>query len=274
MAVYTDGVRTALGIGRGGRAKVLPWLFIGISITVGLVMALVAGAANRFVGQDAAEALNLPSHSDYYVAASIIMFIFAAVVGPELLCPDRRHGTINLYLVRPLTGIDYLLARSGALLTIMLIAAWLPQVVLFTGLAMGDPEPNVYIGDNWLDVPRFLGSGAAMAAYTSALALVVASFTTRRAYAAAFLIGLFVISASVSAALSEGLHGTQAQWYGLLNLGNVPIHVNDWIFDSTSDPLKFNPVLELPRYVRVGSFFVLTGVAGAVLWVRYRRLSA
>ena len=33
------------------------------------------------------------------------MFVFAALVAPELLCRDRREGMINLYLVRPLTGI-------------------------------------------------------------------------------------------------------------------------------------------------------------------------
>jgi hypothetical protein len=35
------------------------------------------------------------------------LFVFAAVVGPELLCPDRRNGVLNLYRVRPLTGTDF-----------------------------------------------------------------------------------------------------------------------------------------------------------------------
>jgi hypothetical protein len=51
--VFTDGVRTALGLGRGGRAKVLPWLFIALLAFIALIMALIAGAADRLGGRRA-----------------------------------------------------------------------------------------------------------------------------------------------------------------------------------------------------------------------------
>jgi ABC-2 type transport system permease protein len=97
-AIYKDGVRTALGLGRGARAKILPWFFISVLSAIALVMALVAGAAERLGGAGSAARMNLPSHSDFNGIASIIMFVFAAVVGPDLLSPDRRNGVINLYL--------------------------------------------------------------------------------------------------------------------------------------------------------------------------------
>ena len=154
-SVYTDGLKNSLGLGRGARAKILPWLFIGVLVMVALVMALIAGTVDRFVGAGTAEALDLPSHSDYYGIASIILFIFAAISAPELLCPDRRDGVISLYLVRPLTGSDYIIARWGAFFTVMLIVAWLPQLILLTGLTMGDPIPADYFLDNWLAIPKF-----------------------------------------------------------------------------------------------------------------------
>src|SRR3954466_7390978 len=77
-AIYKDGVRTALGLGRGGRAKILPWFFISVLSAIGLVMSLVVGAAKRLGGPTAPEQLNLPSYSDYYGIASIILFVFAA----------------------------------------------------------------------------------------------------------------------------------------------------------------------------------------------------
>jgi hypothetical protein len=55
--VFRDGVRIALGLGRGGRAKVLPWLFIGLLSAIGTVMALVAGAANLMRGDGTAEGI-------------------------------------------------------------------------------------------------------------------------------------------------------------------------------------------------------------------------
>jgi ABC-2 type transport system permease protein len=273
LAVYKDGIKIALGLGRGARAKILPFVFIGILVVVALVMALIAGAADRFAGEGAADALNLPSHAEYYSIASIILFIFAAIAAPELLCPDRRDGVINLYLVRPLTGTDYIAARWGAFLSVMLIVVWLPQLILLTGLVMGDPEPVDYLKDNWTDVPKFLAAGAAMAVYVSTIAMLTAAFTTRRAYASAFLVGLFVITTPFTIGLAEEIGGTIGQWISMFNLSNIPIHVNDIIFDETSDVTQGLPATELPEWVRVAWFFAWTIGPGAIIWQKYRRLA-
>ena len=94
-AIFKDGLRIALGLGRGPRAKVLPWAFIGLLAGIALIMALIAGAADRLAGPGAAERMNLPSHADFYGIASIILYVFAALVAPELLCRDRREGGFN-----------------------------------------------------------------------------------------------------------------------------------------------------------------------------------
>lgn len=273
IAVFRDGVRTALGLGRGPKAKVLPWFFIATLVFIAGVMALVAGAAERIAGPGAAEQLNLPSHSDFYGIASIILFVFAAVVGPELLCRDRREGVISLYLVRPLTGTDYVFARWAAFMTVMTAAAWLPQFVLLIGLAMGDPAPGAYVRANWLDIPRFLLSGTVMAAYATTLALFTASFTTRRTYASVFLVGLFVISTPFTTGLAMEIGGTAGQWISMFNLGNIPVHVNDLIFGEPSEITADAPAGELPGSLLVSWFFAWTLVPAAGLWMRYRRMS-
>lgn len=144
-AIFTDGVRIALGLGRGPRAKVLPWLFIAILSGLALILAMIAGAAERLAGPGAVQSMNLPSHNDFYAVASIILFVFGALVAPELLCRDRREGVIQLYLVRPLTGADYVVARWAAFFAVMLAATWLPQFILLLGLAGGDPQPGTYL---------------------------------------------------------------------------------------------------------------------------------
>jgi ABC-2 type transport system permease protein len=272
-AVFKDGIRTGLGLGRGGRAKILPWSFIGVMCAIGLVMALIAGAADRFAGEGAAEALNLPSHSDFYGIASIVLFVFAAVVAPELLCRDRREGSINLYLVRPITNTDYIAARWSAFMTVMLFAAWLPQVILLFGLSMGDPDPVAYLRANWLDIPRFLASGAAMAAYVTTLAMLTASFTTRRAYASVFLVGLFVITTPFTTGLAQEIGGTAGRWVSMFNLTNIPVHVNDLIFGEVSGITSIAPARELPSWLLVAWYFAWTLIPAGVLWGRYRRLS-
>ena len=273
LAVYKDGLRAALGLGRGGRAKILPWFFVSVLAAIALVMALVAGAADRLGGPGTAVRIDLPSHSDYNGIASILMFVFAALVAPELLCRDRRDGTINLYLVRPLTGADYVVARWAAFLTVMIAAAWLPQIILFLGLSMGDPKPMVYLSTHWLDVPRFLLAGVAMAAYATTLAMLTASFTTRRAYASVFLVGLFVITTPFTVGLAEEISGKAGQWISMFNLTNIPVHVNDIIFGDVSEITEEAPARQLAAWVRVTWYFAWTLVPATVLWARYRRLT-
>lgn len=273
LAVFKNAIRTSLGLGRGARAKILPWGFIGILVLIALIMALVAGAAERLGGAGAAEQLGLPSHSDFYGIASIIMFVFAAIVAPELLCRDRREGVINLYLVRPLTGSDYILARWAAFLIVLIAAAWLPQFILLIGLSMGDPEPVTYLRNNWLDIPRFLLSGIAFAAYLTTLALLTASFTTRRAYASVFLVGLFVITTPFTAGLASEIEGAAGQWISMFNLTNIPVHVNDRIFGEVSEITEGAPAGTLPGSILVAWYFAWTIVPATILWMRYRRLS-
>ena len=273
FAVYKDGVRNALGLGRNARAKILPWLFIGVLVAIALVMALVVGAAQKFVGPEGTEQLGLPSHSDFYGIASIIIFVFAAVVGPELLCPDRRNGTINLYLVRPLTGSDYVIARWAAFLTVMTFVAWAPQLVLLLGMVMGAPDSVAYLRENWLDIPHLLLSGMAIAAYTTTLAMFVAGFTTRRAYASVFLIGLFVISTPFTAGTATEIEGNGGRWLSMFNLSNMPVHVNDLIFGEVSEVTSVAPAGELASWILVSWFFLWTLVPFGVLWARYRRLT-
>lgn len=273
FSVFKDGVRTALGLGRGTRAKILPWFFVALLSGIALIMAMIAGAVDRIGGPGSAEELNLPSHADFYGIASILLFVFAAIVGPELLCRDRREGTINLYLVRPLTGSDYVAARWTAFLAVVAATAWLPQVILFLGLCAGDPAPMEYLRQNWLDVPRFLLAGLAMAAYTTSLALLVASFTVRRAYASVFLVGLFVITTPFTTGLAAEIGGALGRWISMFNLTNIPVHVNDVVFGEMSELTKDAPAAEFSPTVLVSWYLAWTIVPAGILWARYRRFT-
>ncbi len=273
-AVLKDGIRIALGLGRPPRAKVLPWFFITLLTVIGLVLALIAGAVNKYIAPGAAQTFGLPSHQDFYGIASMIVFLFAAVVAPELLCRDRREGTLSLYLVRPLTASDYLWSRWAGFLVVMLLAVWTPQLILFLGLCLGDPSPVGYLGHHGLDIPRFLGAGLAMALYTTNLSMLTASFTTRRAYASVFLIGLFLVTTPITTGMAIGIGGTVGQWLSLFSLTNMPLHINDWLFGVPSSLTKNAPARAFGTQVLVLWYLLWTVVPGAVLWARYRKFAA
>jgi len=273
-AIFKDGVRTALALGRGGRSKILPWFFIVALSALGLIFSIVAAAANAMGGAGAAENAGIPSHSDFYGIASILVFVFAAVVGPDLLSPDKRDGVLSLYRVRPITGTDYIASRWAAFLSVMLVALWVPQIVLFLGLSGSDPVPMDYVTKNWLDIPRFILAGAAMAVYATTLAMLAASFTTRRAYASVFLVGLFVISAPFTVGMSQEIDPAAGQWVSMFTLTSIPVHVNDIIFGEVSEISDMAPARELGSAVLVGWYFAWTVIPGLILSSRYRKLAS
>jgi ABC-2 type transport system permease protein len=272
-AVFKDGVRIALGLGRGPRAKVLPWFFIAVLNIVALVMAMIIGAAERLAGPGSAEQFNLPGHTDYYAIVSMIVFVFAAVVAPELLTRDKREGTINLYLVRPLSSSDYLIARWSAFFLVMTVAVWLPQFILLLGLAGGDPVPMTYLRTHWLDVPRFLIAGLAMSAYVTTIAMLAASFTERRAYAAVFLVGLFAITAPFVFGISQEIEGNGGAWVSMFSLTNIPLHISDIMFGAMSELTEEAPAKRLGDTVLAIWYVAWTTVMFATLWWRYRKVS-
>ena len=288
-AIFENGVRTVLGIGRGGRAKILPvLLFIG-AMTPAIVMVIILSVAEPL-------AAFLPGPADYYQVISIILLIFAAIMAPELLCPDRRNNVIQLYLVRPITPTDYVLARFLAFFVIVLALAYSGQIVMQLGLVLSAADPVDYFRDNWLDIPRILVAGVAVTAFISLVPMAVAAFTTRRAYAAAFVIGLFLITSGVASGLTadsdcreveqedggtefvctpgegEPVTGDAAKWFALISFGDVPIRVNDLIFDRVNEDANARAAAEHPDVVPIAIYLLFTLGPGWLLWWRYQRI--
>lgn len=286
-AIWVNGVRTALGLGRGWSSKILPLVLFLAVISPAVMISIAASVVNL---DDIGD---VPRHAGYYQVVSVILILFSAIIAPELLCPDRRDGVIYLYLVRPLTTTDYIVGRWLAFLSVTLALVYAGQVVLLIGLTLAAVEPMDYLRDNWLDIPRFLAAGLVVAMFTTTLPMAAAAFTTRRAYAAAFVIGLFFISLPVSNMLAncDEEHsspqqrlaevqercrpptGDAAKWFALLNIWQVPMHVNDMIFAEENEDRLAELVRELPDIVPVTWYLLLTAGPGFALWWRYRRLT-
>ncbi|MDY6836000.1 MAG: hypothetical protein SVY53_14495 [Chloroflexota bacterium] len=288
-ALWMNGVRTALGLGRGSRAKILPVMLFIFAMAPAVIMTLIVSVAGS--GE------TLPTHADYYRVISIVLLLFSAIIAPELLCSDKREGVLFLYLVRPLTITDYLAARVLAFFSITFAFICTGQVILFIGFTLAASEPLNYLRDSWLDIPRFLAAGVVIALFTSLLPLAVSSFTTRRAYATAFVIGVFFISAPLVTGIltesgtntappdelpeqreslgeSEPLVGDAAKWYALLDIRQVPTHVSDLIFDEENESQVAKLVNELPTVIPILWYLLLTAGSGFVLWWRYREMRA
>lgn len=282
LAVYKDGFRKALGLGRGAKAKLLPWACILLMVGIGTLLAVLAGAGQRALGDAGAELLGGTSHYFYAFLTITIIFVFAALVAPRLLCPDRRNGTLHLYLVRPLTATDYVEARWAAFLTVMILVVWLPQFVLLAGRVLGHPDPVAYLGDNWTDIPKFLLSGAAIATMVTTISMLASGLATRRGYASVLLIALYVVPNAVAAPITVN---EQLEWVSVFSVGDILRETNRWIFNGVEQPvapgedpwfmqpndMDIEPTTFSPAFL-LSAYFGWLVLPGGVLWMYYRKL--
>lgn len=263
-ALFENGLRAVLGIGRGGRAKILPVLLFVSAMAPAAVFVVILS----FTGDAASEFL--PSASGYYLIVSIILILFAAIMAPELLIPDRRENLLPLYFTRPLTPTDYVAMRFLAFFVVTLALVYSGQIVLQAGHILASDAPIDYIRDNWADGLRILLVGAAIALFTSVAPLAAAAFTTRRAYAAVFIIAAWwLLGAAANIAVNFDNVPDQV---ALLDATRITQNINDLVFDQDMGGPTGEAVSRLHAAWPVVSYLLWTGVPGLLLWGRYRRL--
>jgi ABC-2 type transport system permease protein len=263
-AIWRDGVRTSLGLGRGAGAKFAPWLLIALALVPMVVLVVIS--AFMSTAEEIAEDFELPSYADYFEFASVPVALFAAVVAPQLLCPDRRDGVLSLYAARPITTTDYVASRWLAFFTVAAAAAWLPDLVLFTWNALDAPSTGSFLVDEWTTVPRIAVAGAAVAALFTTLSLLCASFTSRRAYAAIGTLAVLFIGSAIGGIAEDNFSGGVSDVVSLVALPEVATDAVRWIFDDEVSGRPFGGA------VYAAWLAVLTVAMAALLLRRTRSL--
>ena len=135
------------------------------------------------------------NHAVYDTIVLILVLLFSAIIAPELLCADRRSQVLQLYLVRPLSPADYLAGRWLAFFTICAgsgVFRAIRTVRRVNAQRRGTARPTC--GRTGSTSRASWQTGAIASVFATTIPLVVAGFTSRRAYAAAFVIGLIFIS--------------------------------------------------------------------------------
>ena len=108
VALYADSLRACFGVGRPGRAKIVP---IGLTL-LALVPAVIAVAVDALLGGiGGAGVVRNPIRYDSYFGATFqIIILFVAAQAPELLGRDQLNLVLSLYFSRALERLDYALA--------------------------------------------------------------------------------------------------------------------------------------------------------------------
>jgi ABC-2 type transport system permease protein len=251
----------ALGLRRTFWAKLLP---IATVLIAYLPAAIFVGIAAIIPDQITNTVDAIPRYSDYFGTISAAILLFVSVVGPEVLCSDRKNGMLGMYLASPLTRETYLLAKVLAVLPVLALVTVGPQVLLLVGRTLVDAGPDSFPGFLALLV-RAIGSGLVVCAVYTAISLAAASLTDRRAVATAAVILGLLVSSGVTTSLVQNADADRRLL--LLNLSLVPYELVHRIYGEVGN----EPSLQTSALV--ASVIAWVAAAAAVVVWRYRKLT-
>ncbi|MBM0257280.1 ABC transporter permease [Micromonospora sp. 4G55] len=264
-ALYLHGLRAAFGLGRSAKAKIFPWLVVGI-------VTLVAAGATAVRSQIGEVVMTYAQFAD---SMSWLVIFFAAVAAPELVSRDLRSGVLPLYFSRPLPRGDYALAKLLALVSALWLLLGGPQLVMFLGAAFTTGDGMRGVWNELLDLlPGLLYAGLWAVVFAS-VGLLVASLTGKRAFAAGGIVAVFLMTTPIVGTLSIlpshtvnqlaglGSPSTIVQGVGIWSLGDLLVSEDQ----GGPDIGGFGPVYALAAVLLVAGCV-------ALLLLRYRKVAA
>ncbi len=273
VGLLLQTLRAAYGIGRGGRAKIVPFLMLGLSVLPAVLAVGISALAAQAGAGSALEDASPIRHDTYQNLTSTLVMLFCAAQAPELFGRDQRYGVLPLYFSRVLTRIDYAFARAGGLFLAIFVISIVPQLILTVGAILAAPDPVTGLQQDLPDVPAYLLVAVLSSALLGAVSTVIAAWTPRRAYATAAIIAVFIIPPIIVALIAELAVGDAARLLVLASPSDILDGVNAALFDTVSP----NPTVvaaNLPGWAYIVAA-VLETVACMVLVVRrYLGISA
>jgi ABC-2 type transport system permease protein len=188
-ALAWHSFRSAFGLGRGAKAKVVPVIaFTALCLPAVVNAFAMSGGGARVVGYDT----YVP------VLRDLVMTVFVAVQAPELVSRDLRSRVLPLYFSRPLEPSDYPLAKYLGFTAACLVMLEVPLLLLYGGAVASSHGGAAVWAQTRALIPG-LAVGLMWAVALAAISLLLASLTGRRGFAT----GTVAIALLLSYTLAE-----------------------------------------------------------------------
>lgn len=264
-SLFRYSFNTAFGRGRGEKSRSMPIL---VSLIVFLPAIVQIGIASA-LGMS-----NMIHYANYLEFTAYLLALFAASQAPELIVNDKQQGVLSLYLSRPLTATDYILAKLGALSAAMLVLTLGPQLLLFLGKVFIAAAPWTAFRGEWTKLFPIVGGTLLTSVFFAAIGLTLASFASRRGYASAAVIVFFLLTPAVVEMFRSVTSGDLKRYTLLIHPIYLITGFATWLFNVEARVHTAIGRAELP-----GQYYMYTMVGVCALCVmillrRYRRLEA
>lgn len=142
--------------------------------------------------------------SGFFQLEMFLVMLLVMQVGPALISQDLRFNAIPLYLSKPIRRIDYFVGKGGVIGVYLFAAAILPAIIAYVVGVAFSLDPGV-IRET---LPILLGSlayGSIVVISAASLMLAISSLSRNSRHVAGIWVGLWLVSAILSKALTEGL---------------------------------------------------------------------
>ncbi|GAB3139672.1 ABC transporter permease [Micromonospora sonneratiae] len=259
-SLYLHGLRTAFGLGRSAKAKIFPWLIVGIVTVVAAVLTAVRAQFGEVV----------MTYAQFAGSMSWLLIFFVAVLAPELVSRDLHSGVLPLYFSRPLRRSDYALAKLAALASAVWLLLGGPQLLMFAGGAFTTKTGMRGVWDEFLDlVPGLLYAGM-WAVVFATISLLVASLTGKRAFAAGGIVAVFLMTTPIVGVLSVMPSRIVNELAFLASPTTLVQSAGGWLFPEPGLAMTIGgtgPVYGV-------ALIVLVAACVALLLARYRKVAA
>ncbi len=222
MAVYRRGYQRYRGpiTGHGARFMVLPrfaWrrlfqqrLVVLLSVVAMMWPVLCAGFiyltnnADLLKGLDADFKNFITANSTFFLIFMNVQAAFAvllaALAGPGLIAPDLANNALPLYFSRPLTRLEYALARLIVLFGMLSLVTWIPGVLLFGMQAA--MAGGTWFRSNWMIGSAIVVGFIVLILLVSVVALACSAYVRWRIVAGALVLAFFSIMTGISAMIN------------------------------------------------------------------------
>jgi ABC-2 type transport system permease protein len=285
-ALCWHSLRSAFGIRRGAKAKIVPALTFVIMCAPAVINAVAMASSSTHT--------RIVDYDTYVPQLRvIIMLVFIAAQAPELVSRDLRSKVLPLYFAKPMRRLDYPAAKYAAFTLACLAMLDIPVLLLYVGAVLQVSGPSGAWAQTRALIPGLL-VGLMWAVLLAAIGLALASVSGRRAFStgavAIFLFMTWILAHVLTAIASqqgspgqggppgpgralcaadmETGHSAAAHLLGIVSPFNVLDGVRQWLggtnCGTVASPGQYGGAYGI-------AFLVLLGASLAGLFLRYAR---